>query len=514
MVRSVWVVLIVGAVAFATAAVQLLPSIEYSQLSVRYYGEGAVSTTSQPPYAALGHNLSAGGLLTFLFGAAGIGGSEISPYMGVLPLVLVVIGVWCNWANPWVKYLSGLCLVSLFYSLGHFFFLHGLLYLVPVFNMAWEPGRFLYVTHFAMALLAGFGVESLFHSNASTWQLAMVARALKATAITVLLILAIPTLYGQPGISDWHFFSLLLIVASWGVLRYVSSNGMNPTSQFVLISLILCDLYAFSWTIQDRWEEDRRGTNYLQQLFDARTLADFFKSQPGLFRVELPARAPNIGDAYGVQMTWGTGVTHVTDYARFLRAPRGLDMLNVRYVVHSEESDDSVPIFHSGPWKVYENPSGFPRGWVVSRVQQVDSLETVLRRLENDEYDPRRVALVSEPLPGVSLERESSGEVTVSSYQPNRIELEAQSDAPGMLVLSEIYYPGWAATVNGENVHIYRVNGMLRGVLIPAGKSRIVMEYTPWTIRVGAAVSLSALLGAFAFAGFMLWRDRRSRRSS
>jgi hypothetical protein len=368
-----------------------------------------------------------------------------------------------------------------------------------------------------MSLLAGFGVEALFRGDASAWQLAMVQRALQATAAVVLLILGIPTLYGQPAVSDWHFFSLILIAASWAVLRYVASNGMTPASQFLLVSLILCDLYAFSWTIQDRWEEDQRGTNHLQQLFDARTLVDFFKSQPGLFRVELPPRAPNIGNAYGVQTTWGAGVTHLKDYPRLLRGPRGLDLLNVRYVVRSEESedsDDSVPIFHSGPWKVYQNPSAFPRAWVVSSVEQADSLETVFRRLESEDYDPRQVALVTEPVPASSPSGrggESAGEAAVGLYEPNRIELEAQSDSSGMLVLSEIYYPGWTVTVNGESAHIYRVNGMLRGVLISAGNNRIVMQYRPWTIRLGAAVSLSAFLATFMFLGFTLWQDRRSR---
>ena len=81
--------------------------------------------------------------------------------------------------------------------------------------------------------------------------------------------------------------------------------------------------------------------------------------------------------------------------------------------------------------------------------------------------------------------------------------------ATGLLVLSEMHYPGWTATVNGKPAHIYKVNSVLRGVLVSPGPNRVVMRYEPASVRVGAILSALAFLGTCAFAGFVFLRERR-----
>ena len=82
--------------------------------------------------------------------------------MGVFPFLLAIIGVWKAWQNSWVRYLTGLAVGTLFFSLGSFSFLHGLLYAVaPFVWMAREAQLFLYLTDFALAILAAFGTEIL-----------------------------------------------------------------------------------------------------------------------------------------------------------------------------------------------------------------------------------------------------------------------------------------------------------------------------------------------------------------
>src|SRR3990167_9606497 len=157
------VVLVIGVVTFASAAVQLLPSIEYAPLVVRWGGAG--SSLQKIPYAVLteSHYQLPRSLFAFLFGAAPIGQGEFSPYFGTLPFFLAVVGVWQCWRSAWVKYAAGLAVLAYVYSLAGFSLLFGLLYLlVPYLDMVREPGRFIYLTHFAMALLAGFGVQALF----------------------------------------------------------------------------------------------------------------------------------------------------------------------------------------------------------------------------------------------------------------------------------------------------------------------------------------------------------------
>jgi uncharacterized membrane protein YfhO len=78
-----------------------------------------------------------------------------------------------------------------------------------------------------------------------------------------------------------------------------------------------------------------------------------------------------------------------------------------------------------------------------------------------------------------------------------------------LLVLSEIFYPGWRATVNGKKARIHEVDGALRGVVIPRGESRIVFRYTPWSFWLGALLSVVAFSGTLA-AVILTRRKERS----
>ena len=83
--------------------------------------------------------------------------------------------------------------------------------------------------------------------------------------------------------------------------------------------------------------------------------------------------------------------------------------------------------------------------------------------------------------------------------------LDVQAAGNGLLVLSEIYYPGWRATLNGVDAEVRRVDGGLRGVLLKRGANRVVLTYVPAGQYTGALVSLIALL----FCGWCVFRIQR-----
>ncbi len=89
------------------------------------------------------------------------------------------------------------------------------------------------------------------------------------------------------------------------------------------------------------------------------------------------------------------------------------------------------------------------------------------------------------------------------------MELSVRAESQGLLVLSEIFYPGWRATVNGAGQRIYKVDGALRGIVVPKGESRVVLSYTPWSVYVGAVLTLGTFLGVLA--AFILRRRKPQR---
>jgi uncharacterized membrane protein YfhO len=92
---------------------------------------------------------------------------------------------------------------------------------------------------------------------------------------------------------------------------------------------------------------------------------------------------------------------------------------------------------------------------------------------------------------------------------PGEFAVDVESPIPGFLFVSEKYFPGWTATVNGEAVEIHRANVTFRAVRVPAGRSRVEFIYRPWTVRLGGVSALLALL----VGGGALLRRRRAERT-
>ncbi|MGH9845737.1 MAG: YfhO family protein, partial [Blastocatellia bacterium] len=151
--------------------------------------------------------------------------------------------------------------------------------------------------------------------------------------------------------------------------------------------------------------------------------------------------------------------------------------------------------------EVYENLRFLPRAWFVNRLIAQPSAE-VLRTLREGKFaggapfDPAETALMEMedfgaraiPLPAVA--GRSRSEVKITRYEPLRIELLTRHSHPGFLVLSEIYYRGWEAKIDGRRAPVERVNYALRGLAVPAGDHRIEFFFRAPSFRLGAKYSL------------------------
>jgi hypothetical protein len=157
-----------------------------------------------------------------------------------------------------------------------------------------------------------------------------------------------------------------------------------------------------------------------------------------------------------------------------------------------------------GEVELYENLKLMPRAWFVSHLAVMPSAEVLRviktgRMRDGAPFDPAQTALLeledfgerAITLPPVG---EAAGaEVKITSYEPHRIELETRHPQPGFLVLSEVYYRGWEARLDGQKTTIYRTNYALRGLAVPPGEHRIEFIFRAPTFRAGA---LYAALGA------------------
>ncbi|MGE0131038.1 MAG: YfhO family protein [Blastocatellales bacterium] len=154
---------------------------------------------------------------------------------------------------------------------------------------------------------------------------------------------------------------------------------------------------------------------------------------------------------------------------------------------------------------VYENLRAPSRAWFVDQVVTLphDNVLGAVRTGKTAagvEFDPARVALLETEDDGGAIPKFSgaqSARAKITRYEPNWIELAASNQNDGFLVLSEIYYQGWEARVDGNPVKIYRTDYTLRGVQVPAGDHKVEFIYRPQSLRngaMGAAVGVMILL--------------------
>ena len=171
--------------------------------------------------------------------------------------------------------------------------------------------------------------------------------------------------------------------------------------------------------------------------------------------------------------------------------------------------------------RIYENQRVLPRVWLAGHAEVVND-EEALRRIRGEDerpFDPRQTALLEiapENLPQELLEMANGelGEATqaqIVGYEPNRLAVETNADKRAALVLSEINYPGWEATIDEQPTTIFTANYLLRAVIVPEGRHRVEMRYTAPAARRGAIISALTLLALITGAIFyrLSWRIKK-----
>jgi Bacterial membrane protein YfhO len=304
--------------------------------------------------------------------------------------------------------------------------------------------------------------------------------------------------------------------------------------------------------------------------------AGFLRSREGAFRyasyaakesvgVSAPQRfanpstraleANNLAMALGLQSVQGYNPVRVSRYGEYVEAMNGLeqnyhqsdlyegafdspllDLLNVRYVVVPAEVSPNAPpgldtsssyreilrrlerafptVYEDEQSKVLENPEALPRAWIVHSTRQVRSGQEALELLSTGQVDPRETALLEEEPPQrVSQPDDPSAEsASLTEYGADDMELRSTTQAPGLLVLSEVYYPAWKAYVDGRPAPVYVADHLLRAVPVPAGEHTVELRYESQTLWVGMGISLLAYATLLALAiAAAIRRPRKTR---
>jgi uncharacterized membrane protein YfhO len=99
---------------------------------------------------------------------------------------------------------------------------------------------------------------------------------------------------------------------------------------------------------------------------------------------------------------------------------------------------------------------------------------------------------------------------SIREYTPNRVAVAAHAESPGYLVLTDVWFPGWECTVDGQPARIYRANFLFRAVAIPAGEHDIEFIFSPSSYRWGQRISVAALIAVLGLSFLFRYRKKKS----
>jgi hypothetical protein len=159
---------------------------------------------------------------------------------------------------------------------------------------------------------------------------------------------------------------------------------------------------------------------------------------------------------------------------------------------------------------VDENADALPRAYFVSDWKLLTRSQA-LARVAAGNFDFHHSVILERAPAGLepSGARFPVRSAAIVAYAPERVEIETQAGRPGLLVLSDSFFPGWRAWVDDVETEILRANGLFRAVAVSAGSHRVRFEYRPASLRFGAALTAASLGLLCAVPLAARWRRRR-----
>jgi hypothetical protein len=212
---------------------------------------------------------------------------------------------------------------------------------------------------------------------------------------------------------------------------------------------------------------------------------------------------------------------------RLLQHRRLLGLCSLRYLIASGLSPQKMKAIDAHSWRlipqanlagstsqIFENRLALPRTYLVNSYTITGNEEESLRAIGENILELSHSVVLENGTPSFPSASKSmeSGSARIAEYGINEVKLHVESQEPSILVLTDSYYPGWIALVDGEEKPIWRANSLFRAVEVPAGVQRVVFKYRPSSFYFGMTVSLVTLL--LTVAGLLVEAHRsRNRRS-
>ena len=538
------------------SAVQLLPTLEYAGQTARVQTEyDLLKARSMPPLnlATILIPEALGGIAQHNSVQGALAG-EMAIYSGILTLVLAIAGMVLCRDSP-TRFYATVALVSLLLSLGPYTPLYKLAFALPGLKMVAAPLRYSFLWTFAQTFLSGLSLATLLSSDFDRKRLRQLVVLLFISAgVAAVLTVAFLLLRGKvlsafthqievkypadtsrrlAKLPDFYaqevrgLVALVVLLAGCGaLLRARLGDTMDGERNrqiwgIAALLLVLADLTFFHFKcIQAvaKWEEEpTRGSGAYG------FLANHAPDSSRYMAIQDAGISPNYNLFVGARNALGYDPLILKPFRDYVIALEGkpekdidiraplithyrsplVPRLGVRYLMSREPlSDPDLIEVYDGKTdingvRVYESRRADPLAWVCHNPVSMGSEAEILAALQRGEggYADGRAFAVS--FGNMPITPSTAPPELVSAYQwqgMNRLRIEVTAAHPGLLVVNEPFYPDWKTAIDGVPTPTVRVNYLMRGVGIGAGKHTVEMVYEPKSVQTGIIVSVASLI--------------------
>jgi membrane protein YfhO len=509
LVRSGWVVGAGLACGSLVAAVQLLPFLEYASAS-RVLAERAAAGT--PLFTSPGVSFVTAFVPDF-FGTPLrrdflIGGNycEQQVYAGLSTWILAAVGLRHRAHRPSVVFFltAGALAAAIMYGTP---VASAATWLVPPLRVA-ALSRFGLIVIAALVIAAAIGLDELLHrvSAAPRTLGALQGAGIRGAAFAAAIVLGVVVGERARLVQARHWaatlesVTLAALVATAAIGLLLGAAGLGARRLAAAFSaLVAADLLWFAGGFHPFLPR--------QLAFPPTDATTLVQADRDLFRVAgwMDVLLPNTALVYGlrdVRTYDGIGVreymdlldvafhfTGATHQLTNTATPRLLDLLNVKYILTPPSIDlppDRFERVLDGATRVYRNLRVQPRAFLVD--QHVTLAGNAARRAMRDTLDLTRAAVLEEPLEAARQPEPAGalmGQAAIRRYEDDRVWIATDADGRRLLVLTDAFYPGWQATIDGRGTSILRADYAFRAVSVPAGRHVVEFRYQPKSVEYG-----------------------------
>ncbi len=487
------------------SAVQVLPALEYGKLARRWTATGPLTWKMK---VGIPEHEESGLPPRELIHVALPGGSGLrtDPFLGIVGLSLAAIALMGAFRRSEVRLFVVLGLCALLYAISEHNPIYGLLYVfLPYVEKSRAPIVSLSIFHFSVTMLAAIGADVLY-TRIEWIRESRLLRILLgfAGALTLLA-------FFKPE-TDVRWSMIALIAVLLAALYYAWSKGHIRREWALALVAVLVVLeqsneVGWGWTNV----HDEKRTIFLKPMLETLDVGRYLQWWPGIKRVGVNDNDIKFtfGDWYRLDAAHAFTASMLTATSEMgWWQDRMVQMYGINFFVSRTPTrpEHQQQMFQgSSGIRVYANLDAFPRAWTVHDTMTAPNEWNGVTMVRDSDLDLRKIAVLVKDTPRLD-KCDAADNVTGIVDQPRYVQVKVDMACKGLMIVSDNWYPGWSAQVDGKAAKIWKVNTVIRGVVVEQGRHEVVMRYRPFSVYFGFV----CLLMGLGTAVVLQWRGGKA----